>query len=301
MFAYYVCAMELTEIRTFVAVGESGSVSRAAEILRVSQPAVTRRIQRLEMALGILLLDRHARPPALTRSGKQLLEPCRIVLKAVDDVRAAAAPAPGLTGEFRLGIVSSLADLALPKLTNQLRRAFPRLTVRFSIAWTEALLEETRKGTLDTAIVYLPPDASPPARVTGQRITTISLRFVAPRTRRLGPIVDVADISKERWVLNPRGCAFRAAVTQMLDEVGAPLNLAVEVQGVNRQLTLVARGVGLGCMPVQVARRSPLRSRFRSFHVRNHQFDLAVWAVHRDLPTTLTPVLSAITAQFSRL
>jgi len=135
-------------------------------------------------------------------------------------------------------------------------------------------LEETRKGMLDTAIVYLPPDASPPARVTSQRITTISLRFVAPRTRRLGPIVDVADISKERWVLNPQGCAFRAAVTQML----------------------VARGVGLGCMPVQVARRSPLRSRFRSFHVRKHQFDLA-----RDLPTMLTPVLSAITAQFSRL
>jgi len=92
-----------------------------------------------------------------------------------------------------------------------------------------------------------------------------------------------------------------AAVTQMLDEVAAPLNLAVEVQGVTRQLTLVTRGVGLGCVPVQVARRNPLRSRFKSFHVRNHHFDLAVWAVHRDLPTMLTPVLSAITAQFSRL
>jgi len=113
--------------------------------------------------------------------------------------------------------------------------------------------------------------------------------------------VDLGDISQERWVLNPQGCAFRAAVTQMLDEVAAPLNLAVEVQGVNRQLSLVTRGVGLGCVPVQVARRSPLRSRFKSFHVRNHQFDLAVWAVHRDLPPMLTPVLSAITAQLSRL
>jgi len=291
--------MELTEVRAFVAVAESGSVSRAADILRVSQPTVTRRVQRLETALGILLLDRHARPPALTPSGKRLLEPCRIVLKAVDDVRAAAAPARSLAGEFRLGIVSSLADLALPKLTNQLRRAFPRLTVRFSIAWTEALLDGTRKGTLDAAIVYLPHDAPPPATVTGQRITTISLRFVAPRARRLQPIVDLADISKERWVLNPG--AFRAAVMHMLDEVAAPLSLAVEVQGVNRQLSLVARGVGLGCVPVQVARRSPLRSRFKSFHIRNHQFDLAVWAVHRGLPTMLTPVLTAITTQFSRL
>jgi len=96
--------------------------------------------------------------------------------------------------------------------------------------------------------------------MTGQRIITVSLRFVAPRTRRLGPIVDVADISKDRWVLNAQGCAFRAAVTQ---------------------LTLVTRGVGLGCVPV--ARRSALRSRFTSFH------------------PMLTPVLSAITAQFSRL
>jgi DNA-binding transcriptional LysR family regulator len=293
--------MELTEIRTFVAVGESGSVSRAADILRVSQPTVTRRVQRLETALGIFLLDRHARPPALTHSGKQLLEPCRIVLKAVDDVQAAAAPARSLAGEFRLGIVSSLADLALAKLTNQLRRAFPRLTVRFSIAWTEALLESTRKGSLDAAIVYLPHDAPPPSKVTGQRITTVSLRFVAPRARRLQPIVDLADISRERWVLNPPGCAFRSAVMHMLDEVAAPLSLAVEVQGVNRQLSLVARGAGLGCVPVQVARRSPVRSHFKPFHIRNHQFNLAVWAVHRGLPAMLTPVLTAITTQFSRL
>ena len=293
--------MELIEIRTFVAVVESGSVSGAAELLRVSQPAVTRRIQRLESTLGIVLLDRRARPPALTPAGMRLLEPCRAVLKAAEDVRAASAPAGTPTGEFRLGIVSSLADLVLPELTRRLRREFPRLIARFSIAWTAALLESVRKGALDAAVVYLPQEAPSPAMMTGQRITSISLRFVAPRGRRLRPVVDLADVARERWVLNPRGCVFRAAVIQMLDEVARPLRLAVEVQGVNRQLSLVARGVGLGCVPAQVARRSPLRSRFTSFHIRDHPFDLAVWAVHRGLPTVLAPVLTAVTTQFSRL
>ncbi|HKW92539.1 MAG TPA: LysR family transcriptional regulator [Methylomirabilota bacterium] len=293
--------MELAEIRSFVVVGDSGSVSRAADILRVSQPAVTRRIQRLEAALGILLLDRHARPPALTASGTRLLEPCRNVLKAVDAVRAAVPPSGRLTGELRLGIVSSLADLALAKVADQLKRAFPRLTVRFTIAWSDVLMEGMRTGALDAAIVYRPHESALPAGVVAQRLTTISLLFVAPRERRPRPIVDLADISRQRWVLNPQGCAFRAAVTHMLDEAAAPLNLAVEVQGVNRQLSLVARGAGLGCVPAQVVRRSPLRSRLTPFRIRNHEFALPVWAIHRGLPAITGSVLPVIVRTFARL
>ncbi len=293
--------MEFAEIRSFVVVGESGSVGRAADILQVSQPAVTRRIQRLEAALGILLLDRHARPPALTPSGTRLLEPCRNVLKAVDAVRAAASPRGRLTGELRFGIVSSLADLALAKVADQLKRAFPRLTVRFRIAWSDALMEGMRTGALDAAIVYQPHESPLPAGVVAQRLTTISLLFAAPRERRLRPIVELADISRQRWVLNPQGCAFRAAVTSMLDEAAAPLNLAVEVQGVDRQLSLVARGAGLGCVPAQVVRRSQFRSSLTPFRIRNHEFALPVWAIHRALPAIPGPVLTAMTREFARL
>jgi hypothetical protein len=86
----------------------------------------------------------------------------------------------------------------LERGTEQMRRAFPRLRVRFRVDWTEALLEHTRKGMLDTAIVYFPLDTAAPPKTTGQGITTISLRFVAPRTCRVGPIVDLGDILKER-------------------------------------------------------------------------------------------------------
>src|ERR1700730_8012860 len=94
--------MEFDDIRAFVAVAESRSVSRAARELHLTQPAVTRRVQRLESSLGVSLCDRRRRPLALTEAGQAVLERCRRVLHAVRDVRSAmggdALPGRAITG-----------------------------------------------------------------------------------------------------------------------------------------------------------------------------------------------------------
>jgi DNA-binding transcriptional LysR family regulator len=81
--------VEFDDIRAFVAVAEARSVSRAARELYLTQPAVTRRVQRLERALGVALCDRRRRPFALTEAGP-VLERCRRVLHAVRDIRSAS-------------------------------------------------------------------------------------------------------------------------------------------------------------------------------------------------------------------
>ncbi|HUP34754.1 MAG TPA: LysR family transcriptional regulator [Candidatus Limnocylindria bacterium] len=75
--------MELDDIRAFVAVADARSVSRAARELYLTQPAVTRRVQRLERDLGVALCDRRRRPFALTEAGQAVLERCRRALHAV--------------------------------------------------------------------------------------------------------------------------------------------------------------------------------------------------------------------------
>jgi DNA-binding transcriptional LysR family regulator len=293
--------MNLADLETFVLVAERGSVSRAARGLRITQPAATRRIQRLEAAVGVALLDRRAKPSGVTPAGKLVLERCRSVLRAVEELRSAVTSEGSPTGEFRLGVVSSLADLALAEPADHLRRTFPRLTLRLTTAWSQTLLEQVREGVLDAAIVYLPAKAQPPADTGGRKVATIPLLFVAARSRRLPGVLDLAQMASEGWVLNPDGCGFRAALRRAFDGIGVPLRVAVEAQGMDLQLSLVARGAGLGLVPAPVLRRSRLRSRLRTFRVRRHDFRVEVWIAHGNLPAGRTPVISALSDRLFRV
>src|SRR5438093_7844883 len=105
--------MDADALRTLVAVGESGSINRASHRLHVSQPTVTRRIQRLERSLGVALFDRRTKPLALTPGGRRALERARDALAALDALRTAGTGGDALPPEFRLGVAHSLADVAL--------------------------------------------------------------------------------------------------------------------------------------------------------------------------------------------
>jgi len=99
-------------------------VNRAAERLGLAQPIVTRRIQRLEAALGVELLDRKVRPMVLTVAGIQALGPCRAVLQAIAELHAVTRTEEP-AGDLWLGIAPALADLALPGALTALRQRYP--------------------------------------------------------------------------------------------------------------------------------------------------------------------------------
>jgi len=293
--------IEIRDIQTFVTVADVGSVNRATAILRLSQPAVTRRLQRFEAALGVTLLDRRARPPTLTPLGKMVLEQCRHILKTIETLEVIVAPDGEPRGEFRLGMVHSLAELALAETADHLRRLFPRLTLRLTTAWSQPLLEQVRVGALDAAIVYLPEGAQPASHTDSQRIASVPLVFVAPPERRMPRIIELAEVVEERWVLNPDGCIFRSMVTRMLDRFGAPLRVAVEAHGVDLQLDLVARGAGLSLIPQPIVHRRHVQPQVHPFRIRDHDCRLEVWMVSERLPIVLTGVLTAQHEQLGRL
>lgn len=292
--------MDLNEIRAFVAVAETGSVNRAAHEMRRSQPAVTRQIQRLEQALGIQVLDRRAKPAKLTLGGQVALERCRRILAAVEELRAATTLGPGPQGECRIGLAYSLAEMSLAGPLEKLRHEFPHVSFRVSTGWSLFLLEEIQSGTLDLAVVQIPEGHRPPAGVEGRMIRTERLVFVASSRRRLPRIVKLTDVAEETWVLNPDGCGFRAALRRALEDVNAPLRVAVEAYGMELHLSLVARGVGLGVLPTWVLARSPLRAKVRPFRVRGHEFRVAVWTLRGRLPEPLLPVWTALDEHLTR-
>src|SRR5688572_4889911 len=133
--------MDISDARTFVVVAEAGSISRAARELHLTQPAVTRRIQRLEQAVGASLIDRSKRPFALTDVGQLAVERCRRMVALRDELKSLSQEGGSLARECRIGIAHALTELALQEPVDEMRRAFPAIALRLFTGWSREIVE----------------------------------------------------------------------------------------------------------------------------------------------------------------
>src|SRR5260370_4577816 len=213
--------MEFDDIRAFVAVGESRSVSRAARELHLAQPAVTRRVQRLETSLGVALCERRGRPFVLTEAGQAVVERCRRVRHAVRDVRSATGgddrPARGV----RVGVAHALTEVALTDPVDRLRRAFPRVSLSLATGWSHDLLERVRVGSLDAAVILLTDGERLPAGLDATRLGRERLVVVEPRRASGARDARLASLHPARRAVHPAGRPARPMLPTALP--AAPL------------------------------------------------------------------------------
>jgi DNA-binding transcriptional LysR family regulator len=276
------------DLQAFVAVVDSGSMVRAAQTLHLTQPGLTRRVQNLETTLGMPLLDRQAKPLKPTAAGREVYALARNVLGAVDDLLALTSPDSEPTGELRLGVPPFLSEFALEDPVDRLRSAFPKLTLRVTAAWSPGLLQSVERASADVAVVLMPPNVVLPDTVVSTRLACLSTVIVAPRSLDVPDTpVSLAELSRYAWVLNQEGCGMRSALSRALAARGLPFNVAVEAFGSDLQLSLVARGLGIGVVPPDRLARSPHRDRLRIVETTDFQADVNVWFVHGALPGRL--------------
>jgi DNA-binding transcriptional LysR family regulator len=286
--------MELDDIRAFVSVADAGSVSLAARDLYVTQSAVTRRLQRLEASLGTPLLDRRTRPVVLTGAGQAALERCRRLLNDVREVRAATAKSDLPMGEIRIGVAHALTELTLTEPVGQVRRKFPNIAPRLRTGWSRELLERVRSRGLDAAVILLPEGEQLPAEVVGKQIGKERLVLITSRREDHPPARKIQDLAGAQWILNPEGCAARAALRRALLRANIDMVVAVEAYNYELQLALVAQNRGLSLVPERILTRSRLRSRLRALRVPDLNFPLTIWTVHRQPFLGLDPVVAEL-------
>ena len=152
---------ELRLIRYFVAVAEEGNVTRAAERLHMAQPPLSAAVRQLEQLLGVALLDRSSRQVRLTAAGEVLLEQGRELLahadRVVRDVQAVERSPSGL---LHAGVSPAARFGVVPDLLERWSTAAPGVMLHTSEDTTGVLLRDVRRGRLDLAIVFCPPDVS---------------------------------------------------------------------------------------------------------------------------------------------
>jgi DNA-binding transcriptional LysR family regulator len=152
---------ELRLIRYFVAVAEEGNVTRAAERLHMAQPPLSAAVRQLERQLGVALLDRSSRQVRLTAAGEQLLERGRELLAHADTVvRDVQAVERSPSGLLRGGVSPAARFGLVPDLLERWSTAAPGVMLHTSEDTTGALLRDVRRGRLDLAVVFCPPDVN---------------------------------------------------------------------------------------------------------------------------------------------
>lgn len=230
----------LEELRTFVLLGEEGSIQKVARRLPLTQPAVSRQIQRLEQRLGLVLLDRRQKPPVLTPVGVEVQARGREILNAFEDLKALGkAHEPG--GVFRLGLVNGVAHTRLAETIVAIAARFPRVTMRLKSGWSADLAEQHRLGLLEAAIILADGSRFYDARPIGKE----SLIAVGASER----MKELGKPGEPRWVLSPEPCDARRALASRLARDGRPLIVAAEIEHAGLQMGLIREGIGLGLMP----------------------------------------------------
>jgi DNA-binding transcriptional LysR family regulator len=159
---YHACSaskgqdMTLVQLRHLIALADTGSFSRAAERVNLTQPALSRSIQSLEEELGAALFDRIGRRAELTPMGREILDRARLlVLDAQDLQERARATAQGRTGRLRVGMGSGPAALLATPLLLQVAATRPQWRVEVARGATELLAQRLRARTLDALVVDL--------------------------------------------------------------------------------------------------------------------------------------------------
>ena len=152
--------MELRHLRYFLAVAEALNFTKAAALLRVAQPALSRRVQDLEDEIGVDLLKRSSRGVILTAEGKVFLDKTRHILKLADEsVEQVRALARGEEGELHIGYAPAPTVEILPPALAAFQKAFPRVRVLLHDFSEQELIDGLRNGRLELAL--MPRGAGP--------------------------------------------------------------------------------------------------------------------------------------------
>jgi DNA-binding transcriptional LysR family regulator len=243
-----IAVMEIYQLKTFAAVAAEGNLTRAAERVFTSPPAVSAQLKALEDELGVRLFDRTTRGMTLTAAGDRLLQEAQRTIAAARAMHAAAAALRGeARGIVRMGAVSDPLALRLGNVFVRLAERHPHVTVQLQQTLSIRALDAVRRGELDCAYVlneHAQLDGLDVRRLAPSEVVVV----LPPQFGRLDTPASLQDLVRLPWVSTPADCGLRALLERLFASVGrsVPAGPMADTEGAVRGM--VAGGLGAGLM-----------------------------------------------------
>jgi DNA-binding transcriptional LysR family regulator len=282
--------MELRHIRYFVAAAEEQNVRRAAERLRIAQPAVTRQIADLEDEIGCQLFDRLPRGIRLNAAGLQFLGDARKLLAQVDLASANALRASrGEFGSLRVGFIEPASwEGAFPVTIQRYRSRHPHVTLQMLPMYSRDQLKALEIDELDAGFCYL--FETLPSSCSSVLLRQDSVLLAVPRRYgwRQRKSLKLRDLTDEPivWLSRSRAPLYVDALLQSMIECGYSPNIVEEAVDESTMLSLVAAGMGIGFVNSANKGRQPASVDFVPVHDLNFRLPLHLaWNRHNTSAT----------------
>jgi DNA-binding transcriptional LysR family regulator len=266
----------LKPLRAFCQTARLGSISRAAEALFLSQPAVTLQLQALERDLGTRLLERSGRRISLTREGQELYELARPLVEGLDGLDATFRQrVQGLdAGELNVAAGSSTILYLLPKIIEAFKAHHPDIRLRLHNVTGAGGLELLRSDAVDLAVGSM---LDVPADLDYAPVYRFEPMLITPRNHRLAskPELELSDLSPYGLILPPQRLTTYRLVDLVFQQNRVPYTVALEVGGWEVIKQYVAMGMGISivtaiCLSESDRERLSARSLAKYFPSRSY-------------------------------
>jgi DNA-binding transcriptional LysR family regulator len=239
--------IELRHFRYFTVLAETLHYGRAAEILHISQPPLSRQIAALEQELGVVLFERTRRSVRLSAAGERFYRDAKGILSAVERARSNAHSASlGEEGALSVGFMFAAAYSVLPALTRAYALAFPRVDMKLGESIPTLLLEEVHTGKIDVAIMY-PPDVL--EGLQSQLVFREPLVAVLPADHALAEAVaiPVEALRDESFIISPRIAStfIYDTIVSHCRRAGFAPRIRLETNFQQTIINLVGQGMGV--------------------------------------------------------
>lgn len=242
--------MNIRALQYFIAVAELRHFRKAAERCHVSQPTLSTQLRKLEEQLGNDLIERNSRQVLLTPLGEQVLERARVIVNETHAIRQIARDADDpYSGILSIGVFPTLAPYLLPHVIPNIRKQFPKLTIRLFEEKTEQVMAMLMDGTLDAILLAPPIDDN---QVHVEPLFNEPFVFVAPSDHPLSKkaSIRVEDLKTEKLLLLEDGHCLREHALAVCQLSGAIGRMDFQASSLETLRYMVAAGSGITLMPI---------------------------------------------------
>ena len=273
--------VDIDQLKQFLAVARLGNFTRAAEELTISQPALSRSVQRLEEEFGQPLLERKSRSVELTDAGALLRTRAEDVVSILEDTKAQITD-DGQSGRLRIGVIPTIAPYFLPDFLRSFREEFTAAELIIQEDTTEHLLARLKQGEIDLAILALPIVAK---YVDTEELFQEELLLTMPVGHPLSEKkrVVLADVEPYPFVLLGEAHCLTSSVVSFSRQKSFQPVAVEQTSQLTTVQELVALGHGVSLIPAMARRCDSSNSRvYRSFDgTKPHRSVAMAWNPYR--------------------
>ena len=246
--------MDLKQLEYFIAVAEEANFTRAAKRVHISQSGVSAQIRKLELDLGVVLIDRSGRTATLTTAGVIALERARSVLESVSALREALNEMTGLIqGQLTVGMITGCTVQGLFDTLAAFHVDHPGIDISLVEDNSGPLTDRVRSGQLDLALIGIagePPPGLGALSITSERIVA-AVPFEHPLAEKNR--TTLSEVGEWPIVCMPEGTAPRSLFNQACSAQGVVANIVLQASAPDAVADLAARGLGVAILTESMA------------------------------------------------